>query len=130
MGYGPVGSAYQGDSEALPTPSLSLSDIAKDWTDGGVMPYDVPMDANNMRYHMMVPTEDLWSYTSRIYRGDGNTFDSGYERFIRDGAALPVYVAIGQNGRIKVTGNEDLVWFAKKSGLAELPVFISYQKQV
>jgi hypothetical protein len=39
-------------------------------------------------------------------------------------------MAIGQNGRAKITGNEDEVWFACKSGLEELPVFFSYQKQV
>ena len=46
------------------------------------------------------------------------------------GPSLPVYVALGQNGRVRITGGEDLVWFAKKSGLKELPVFFSYQRQV
>jgi hypothetical protein len=41
-----------------------------------------------------------------------------------------VYVAIGMNGRIRITGNEDIVWFAKKAGKKEVPVFLSYQKQV
>jgi hypothetical protein len=128
-GQGPVASAHQGETEALPTPSLSLTDVAEDWMAAGIQLYDAPMNANNMQYHVMVPAQELWKYASRIYRGDGNTFDAGYERFIQQGAQLPVYVAIGQNGRIKITGNEDLVWFAKKSGLKELPVFISYQKQ-
>ena len=57
-------------------------------------------------------------------------FDGKYKHFIKSGAQLPVYVALGQNGRVKITGNEDLVWFAKKSGLEELPVFLSYQRQV
>ena len=35
-----------------------------------------------------------------------------------------------ENGRVKITGNEDDVWYATKSGLEELPVFFSYQKQV
>jgi len=39
-------------------------------------------------------------------------------------------VAIGKNGAVKITGNEDLIWFAKKSGLEEVPVFLSYQRQV
>jgi hypothetical protein len=43
---------------------------------------------------------------------------------------MPVYVALGQNGRVRLTGGEDLIWFAKKSGLKELPVFFSYQRQV
>jgi hypothetical protein len=77
----------------------------------------------------MIPTAELWQYASRNYRGNKNDFDGRYEHFIADGATTPVYVAIGQNGRIKITGNEDLVWFAHKAGLEELPVFISYQKQ-
>ena len=55
---------------------------------------------------------------------------TAYQEFIKDGAEGPVYVAIGKNGRVKITGNEDLIWFAKKSGLEELPVFLSYQRQV
>jgi len=53
-----------------------------------------------------------------------------YHQFIKNGATAPVYVALGKNGRVKVTGNEDLVWFAKRSGLEDLPVFLSYQNQV
>ena len=53
-----------------------------------------------------------------------------YKYFIKTGPQAPVYVAVGQNGRMKITGGEDLVWFAKKSGLEQLPVFFSYQRQV
>lgn len=53
-----------------------------------------------------------------------------YKDFIKNGPMQPVYVAIGKNGRIKITGNEDDVWYATKSGLEELPVFFSYQNQV
>ena len=49
---------------------------------------------------------------------------------IKTGPAGPVYVAVGKNGRVKITGNEDIVWFAKKSGLEQVPVFFSYQMQV
>ena len=130
MGYGGSSTAYAGTSDPLPTPRLSLSQVAQDWMQGGVQIYDMPTNVNDMRYHVMVPVEELWQYCSRVHRGDGNTFDAGYTRFIRDGARLPVYLAVGQNGRVKITGNEDLVWFAKRAGLEELPVFISYQKQV
>ncbi len=128
-GYGSSATAYAGTSEPLPTPRRSLSSVAKDWSQGGVQLYDAPMNVQDMQYHVMMPVDELWEFCSRVYRGDGNTFDSGYTNFIRDGAQLPVYVAVGQNGRIKITGNEDLVWFARRAGLKELPVFISYQKQ-
>ena len=57
-------------------------------------------------------------------------FEGRYRQFIKNGPTAPVYLAIGQNGVAKVTGGEDLIWFSKKAGLRELPVFISYQRQV
>jgi sulfur transfer protein SufE len=78
----------------------------------------------------MVPTEELWQHASKYYRGTKTDFDGRYKHYIANGAQLPVYVAVGQNGRIKITGGEDLVWFARKAGAKELPVFFSYQKQV
>ena len=103
-----------------------------------------------MQYHVMVPVKELWQYASRINRQPKDIFDIKYQRFdaeyqrvkdkmkdplqyqqfIKNGAQGPVYLAIGKNGRAKVTGNEDLIWFAKRAGLEELPVFISYQRQV
>ena len=94
------------------------------------MGYDMPVNSTDMRYHVMMPVEELLPYISRYYRGNQNDFVGRYQKFIRDGSEAPVYLAIGKNGRAKITGNEDLVWFAKKSGLEELPVFLSYQKQV
>jgi len=129
-GYGGTTTAYAGTSDPLPTPRLSLQAVAQDWMEGGVQMYDMPTNMADMQYHVMIPVDELWEYGSREYRGDANTFHAGYENFIKYGAKLPVYVAVGQNGRIRITGNEDLVWFAKKSGLKELPAFISYQKQV
>jgi len=92
--------------------------------------YDFPTNTNEMQYHVMMPVEELWDFCSREYRGTATDFDGRYKNFIKNGAQMPVYVAIGKNGRVKITGNEDLIWFAKKSGLKELPVFFSYQLQV
>ena len=112
------------------TPSVGIESVLEDWTDGGVQIYDTPMNTNQMQYHVMMLVEDLWQYCSRYYRGSKTDFDGRYKYFIKDGAQMPVYVALGQNGRAKITGNEDLIWFAKKAGVKELPVFFSYQKQV
>ena len=137
-------------SAPRPTPTPTLDAIAQDWAQGGVQVYDFPTNTNDMRYHTMLPTAELWELTSRINRYPKDIFDikhqrfdavyqrlkdkledpAAYHEFIKDGATAPVYVAIGQNGKIKITGNEDLVWFAKKSGLEELPVFLSYQRQI
>ena len=78
----------------------------------------------------MVPVEELLPYIDRVYRAPKDAFDGGYQNFIKNGATDPVYLAIGKNGRVKITGGQDLVWFAKKAGLEELPVFFSYQRQV
>ena len=83
-----------------------------------------------MAYHVMVPVEELLPYIDRVYRAPKDNFDSGYQNFIKTGPTAPVYLALGKNGRAKITGGQDLVWFAKKSGLKELPVFFSYQRQV
>ena len=122
-------SARRPGTRALPTPALGLCAIAADWQDGGVMAYDVAMDTTDMRYHVMMPVEELLPYISREFRAPKDAFDGMYQHFIKNGAESPVYVAIGKN-RIKITGGEDLVWFAKRSGLEELPVFLSYQNQV
>jgi len=146
---GGLGSVRTPASPGRPTPTPTLDAIAQDWADGHVQVYDVPTNVYDMSYHAMIPTAELWEYRSRINRHPKDIFDakfgyfnSTYERlkdslkdpgayheFIKDGAQGPVYVAIGRNGRIKITGNEDLVWFAKKAGLEELPVFLSYQLQ-
>jgi hypothetical protein len=114
----------------LPTPRPSLQSIIDDWAEGGVMAYDVPTDIHDMRYSVMLPIEELTPFTGRYYRGDMNDFQGRYQQFIKTGPNAPVYLAIGMNGRVSITGNEDIVWFAKKSGLKEVPVFLSYQKQV
>ena len=92
--------------------------------------YDAPMDVTDMAYHVMVPVEELLPLMGREFRAPKDAFDGMYRNFIKNGATAPVYVALGKNGQAKVTGNEDAIWFAKRSGLAELPVFFSYQRQV
>jgi len=131
--YGRQGAVHSPPPKHVPTmvtPRVNIEDTMKDWAEGGVQIYDAPMNTNQMRYHVMTPVEELWPYCNRYYRGTKAEFDSDYESFIKAGAQAPVYVALGQNGRVKLTGNEDLVWFAKKAGVKELPVFFSYQRQV
>ena len=126
---GGLGSVGRPESPPLRTPRPALQQIVDDWAEGGVQLYDVPMTSRDMNYTVMLPVEELVPYINTAYRGDMNDFNGRYQHFIKDGAQAPVYLAIGQNRRVKITGGEDLVWFAKKSGLEELPVFISYQKQ-
>ena len=123
-----MGTAYPSPPRATPTPTID--ELIADWSEGGVQMYDHPTDTTNMAYHVMMPVSELWPYCATYYRGDQASFDGNYQDFIKNGAQNPVYLAIGKNGRAKVTGNEDIVWFAKKSGLEEVPVFISYQRQV
>jgi hypothetical protein len=122
------GRTYAGEPRATPTPTID--DLISDWAQGGVQVYDYPTDTTNMAYHVMMPVKELWQYASTYYRGDQLSFDGNYQDFIKNGAQTPVYLAVGKNGRASVTGGEDIIWFAKKSGLEEVPVFISYQRQV
>jgi len=123
-----MGRRYPAPERVTPTPTID--ELIADWAEGGVQMYDHPTDTTNMAFHVMMPVEELWSYCATYYRGDKVSFDGNYQDFIANGAQNPVYLAIGKNGRAKVTGNEDIVWFAKESGLEEVPVFISYQRQV
>jgi len=127
---GMLGTTGRPDSAPLPTPRPGLQQMIDDWAEGGVQLYDTPMNTPDMRYSVMMPTEELLPLCARGYRGDMNDFQGRYQNFIKDGPQAPVYLALGQNGRAKITGGEDVVWFASKSGLEEVPVFISYQKQV
>ena len=129
-GLGYAAPPYDHYLPQMVTPRVSLDSVIEDWAEGGVQIYDTPMNTNQMQYHVMMPVEELWKHCGRFYRGSKTDFDGRYKHFIKDGAQMPVYVALGQNGRARITGNEDLIWFAKKSGLEELPVFFSYQKQV
>jgi len=127
---GNLGAQRYSMGREMPTPRPTLQSIIDDWAEGGVMAYDAPVDTTDMRYTVMMPVDELTPFTGRYYRGDMNDFEGRYQQFIKNGPTAPVYVAIGMNGRVKLSGNEDLVWFAKKSGLEEVPVFLSYQKQV
>ena len=123
--------AFNRQTPEMPhTPALTIDAVMQDWIHGSVQAYDTPMNTKDMAYHVMVPVDELWELCGRYYRGSRQDFDGRYQRFIKYGSENPVFVAVGKNGRAKLTGNEDDVWFAKKSGLKELPVFFSYQRQV
>ena len=128
---GALGSVRQSNQGTMPTPTPSIDKVLSDWVDGSVQIYDAPTDTSNMTYHVMIPVSELWQYVSNKYfRAPKDGFDGMYQNFIKNGADAPVYVAVGKNNRVKITGNEDLIWYAQKAGLEELPVFFSYQKQV
>jgi hypothetical protein len=117
-------------SKKLPTPRLTIQQMIDDYADSDQRPYDMPTNTADMAYHVMLPVGELRQYVSNFYRGDSLKYDSAYTDFIGYGAKNPVFLAIGGNRRAKVTGNEDLIFFAIEAGLEELPVFISYQRQV
>ena len=112
------------------TPRATIEDIMIDWAEGGVKMYDEIAPNNLMGYHVMYPVEELLDYLGREFRAPMDAFDGMYQQFIKNGPTAPVYVALGKNKRAKITGGEDIVWFAKRAGLKEVPVFFSYQRQV
>lgn len=117
-------------SRKMPTPRNSIQNMVDDYSASGQQVYDMPVRTNNMAYHVMVPVEELMMYMPRYYRGDRMKYETSYQDFIANGPKIPVFVAIGANGRAKITGNEDIVFFAIEAGVAEVPVFFSYQRQV
>ena len=127
-----LGAQRYTSGKEMETPRPMVQQLIDDWSEAGVMGYDAPANTNQMRYHTMFPIEELLPFISdKMYRGDMKDFEGRYRHFIKDGPTSPVYLAIGKQNRMaKVTGGEDLIWFAKKAGLKELPVFISYQRQV
>ena len=116
-------------SGARTTPVPAIQSLVDDWVEGGVM-YDQPTNHNLTRYSVMMSVEDLKPYLPRECRKHGHHFDAGYQNFIEIGPRDPIYLAIGKNGRAKITGNEDDLRYAIKAGVEEVPVFISYQRQV
>ena len=111
------------------TPRPSIQALIDDWVEGGVM-YDQPTNLNLTRYSVMMPVKELEGLCSREPRKHGHHFEAGYQNFIENGPRDPIYLAIGKNGRAKITGNEDDLRYAIKAGVEEVPVFISYQRQV
>jgi len=128
---GGLGFARQHQGPRMPSERKMMQQILGDWVNASVMDYDRPMNVHNMQYHVMMPVEELIPYIcNKYFRAPKDAFDGMYQNFIQNGPGAPVYVAIGKNNRIKITGGEDIVWFAKKAGQQEVPVFFSYQLQV
>ena len=115
----------------VPTPTPSIQDLIDAWVSSGERVYDIPTDNNEMSYHTMVNVEELWGLiTSPFYRNTTREFDSVKKNIINHGTYNPIVVAIGKNGRAKITGGIDIVFAAKDLGLRELPTIFMYQHQV
>ena len=129
---GQLGSQRYTQGRTMPTPRPMIQQLIDDWAEGGVMGYDAPMNTADMRYHVMFPVEELLPFIEDTeYRGDDRDFEGRYKNFIKTGPTAPVYLAIGKvNRTAKVTGGEEFIFFAQRAGLKELPVFLSYQRQV
>jgi len=111
------------------TPRSELDQLVADWVDGGVM-YDAPTMFNDSSTHVMMPVEEIKHLLPREARKHGHHYEAGYRRFIEEGPINPIYIAIGKNGRVRITGNEDDLRYAIEAEVEEVPVFFSYQTQV
>ena len=113
------------------TPRPQIEDVIGAWAASGEAIYDVPYHTANMGYHSMVGVDELWKYcTSPFYRNTKRDFDHVRSNLIKSGPLEPIMLAIGKNGRAKITHGIDTVFAAKDIGLEELPVIFNYQKQV
>jgi hypothetical protein len=79
----------------------------------------------------MVPVEELMRYLgTNYYSATYVEFEDEKKRIINAGVKNPVHVAIGKNGRVRITSGDDTVLAAKDIGLKELPTVFSLQLQV
>ena len=115
----------------VPTPKPSIQDLIDAWVASGERIYDIPTDNNINSYHTMVDIDELWTLiTSPFYRNTTREFDSVKKNIINHGSYNPIVVAVGKNGRAKITSGIDIVFAAKDLGLRELPTIFMYQNQV
>ena len=119
----------QRQSYERPTPRGELGQMISDWAEGGVM-YDAPTMIGDSSSHVMMPVEEIKHLLPRQKRKHGHHYDAGYKKFIEEGPTNPIYIAIGKNRKVKITGNEDELRYAIEAGVEEVPVFFSYQTQV
>tara|TARA_R110002020_G_scaffold37239_17_gene112602 strand:+ start:34542 stop:38027 length:3486 start_codon:yes stop_codon:yes gene_type:complete len=115
----------------VPTPRPSIADLIDAWVGSNERVYDVPSHNAATPYHTMVDIDELWGcITSPFYRNTTRELESVKKNIINHGIYNPIVVAIGKNGRAKITSGIDLVFAAKDIGMRELPTIFMYQKQV
>jgi len=127
-GFGP--SPGQGKERAVPTPTIDA--IAQDWMSVGKdgMGIRASSLAHSVGDVTMIPVIELMRYLGSNYFSATTTeLETLKQQIINKGPDI-VQVAIGQNGRIKVTSGNDTVLAAKDIGLKELPVTFSLALQV
>tara|TARA_B100000131_G_scaffold271666_1_gene272185 strand:- start:3615 stop:5387 length:1773 start_codon:yes stop_codon:yes gene_type:complete len=124
-------SPNQSQQRAVPTPTIDA--IAQDWMNMGRdgMGIHASSLAHSVAEVTMVPVDELMRYLGTNYfSATTKEFEDAKQRIINNGPPHPVQVAIGKNGRVKITGGNDLVMAAKDIGLKELPTTFSLQLQV
>jgi hypothetical protein len=123
-----------GQDRLSPTPTIDQ--IMQNWVSTGEDRATAAVDnelAHQVREVTMMPVEELMRYLSspgNFFSGTKNEFDDLKQKIIGGYNVQPVMVAIGKNGRAKVTKGDDLILVAKDIGLKELPTVFSLQLQV
>ena len=116
-------------SYTMVTPKQTIEQVISGWVDNSKEYSEAPVNVNNMRYHVMYNWKDLVPYMkSKRFDGDKESFNNMYQDFIASGVSSPVLVSIYKDGTAQVVGNEDVIFFARKSGLEEIPVFFNFQE--
>lgn len=116
------------------TPTPTIDSIAQDWINigkDGTANIHASSLAHNTAEVTMIPVEELMRYLGTNYfSATTKEFEMAKQQIINGGVPHPVQVAIGKNGRVKITAGNDLVLAAKDIGLKELPTTFSLQLQV
>jgi translation elongation factor EF-1beta len=122
-----------GQSKGRATPTPTIDAIAQDWLNTGKDGMGIKASelAHSVADITMVPVEELMRYLgTNYYSATYVEFEDEKKRIINAGVKNPVHVAIGKNGRVRITSGDDTVLAAKDIGLKELPTVFSLQLQV
>ena len=124
-------SPNQGRERAVPTPTIDA--IAQDWINVGKDGMGIAASslAHSVGEVTMIPVIELMRYLGTNYfSATTKEFETVKQQIINQGIQGPIMVAIGKNGRVRITAGNDLVLAAKDIGIEEVPVTFSLQLQV
>ena len=116
-------------------PASSIEEVLQAWVMDDYRVYDEMMMANNISYHVMLPTKEVMDVLSidPELRYSGGKFEriNRRKQVVSKGQISgPLVIAVGKNGKAAMTwGDKDLI-AAYEAGLKDVPVVFEYQTRV
>jgi len=111
------------------TPVPTIQKLLDDWVNNEQAGFDEPAVRSGGQWqHTMMPVDELLQYLSEVPQFID--VPGAKDNIINNDIQDSVYVTLGKNGKVKVTGGEDVLLAAKRIGLKEVPTVFSFQIQV